>query len=217
VCLVLAVAGLQAPSHAPRQVVVAAADVSDSIYDLATQTVRLNETLEALDRDTSETAVTVFAGLPASNGAWRRCPHGRRRASRPAALLVAAISGKHTVSGPRAPATVVDRSATDLGAAVSFAAANSRQTAPMPPRDSPADDFRDTCGSADAAVAALAGSGIDCWPFPRCSALPPMCASPRCAARDLPDGRDLPVEVTVSAQNPCTVRVAVWRSGLRRR
>ncbi|MCY3022399.1 MAG: hypothetical protein NTW87_25745, partial [Planctomycetota bacterium] len=43
--LVLGASGFQVPAHAPRQMLVVAADVSDSIFDLATQSTRLNEKL----------------------------------------------------------------------------------------------------------------------------------------------------------------------------
>lgn len=213
-CLVLALAGLQVPAEMPRQVLVAAADVSDSVFDLSTQTARLEELQEALDRATAQTAVVVFGRTPGLERALEplaqpatetvqrgRPPHRRWSGTAPVDLT--------------RPATVVDRAATDLGAAISFARGL------FPPHSAGAargilllSDFRDTGGSADAAAGALSGSGVELL---ACPALLGPSADVHLAALSVPEtarlGRDVPVEITVAAQSPAAVRVAVWRHG----
>ncbi|MCY3022230.1 MAG: VWA domain-containing protein, partial [Planctomycetota bacterium] len=65
---------------------------------------------------------------------------------------------------------------------------------------------------ASAAAAALAGSGIDLL---TCPAVLGPATDVHLAALKVPDaghvGRDVPIEVTVASQSPCTVRVSVWR------
>ena len=217
ICLVLAAAGLQVPRHAPRQQLVAVADVSDSVFDLSTQTARLNEALAALDPGSAQAAIVVFArsaGLERSlgplvqaQGPSKTVP-GRRSALRP--------SRETSLVDLSRPATVVDHSATDIGGAVNFARGL------FPAEASPAargllllSDFRETCGSAEAAAAALSGSSIDLLAYP--AALGPS-ADIRIAALSVPQtgrlGRDVPVEVAVAAQSPCAARVAVWKKGV---
>ena len=214
-CLILAAAGLQVPAHAPRQVLVAAADLSDSIFDLASQTPRLAETLNALNAETTQAAVVVFGRTVGLEQRMTPLSH-----SAPSAAA-ASLSGPFPKSHKRRPlvdltrpATVVDRSATDLGAALTFARGL------FPPESATAargilvlSDFRDTCGSAKTAAASLAGSGIDLLALP--AALGPS-ADVHIAALSVPGsaqvGRDLPVEVIVASQTPCTVQVAVWRT-----
>jgi Mg-chelatase subunit ChlD len=210
VCIVLAAVGLQVPAHAPRQVVAVAADTSDSIFDLATQTGRLTESLAALDPDTTQAAAAVFGRNTGLERAMAPlAPHPTTAAHS------SALRGAAPFVDLSRPATVVDRSATDVGAAVNFARGLfAPDTAGAARGILLLSDFRDTCGSADAAAAALRGSGIDLL---ACPALLGPASDVHLAALRVPErsqlGRDVPVEMTVASQSPCTVRVAVWRTG----
>ncbi|MGD0090175.1 MAG: vWA domain-containing protein [Planctomycetota bacterium] len=213
--LLLAAAGLQVPAHASRQTVVAVADVSASVFDLSTQSARLSEALAALDPQAAQAAIVIFgrtAGLERALSPLARDQRGRTAAS--------PTAGDWYLSPPGAvdlarPATIVDRSATDIGSALNFARGLfPAESGPTARAILLLSDFRDTCGSAGAAAAALSGSGIDLLACP--AALGPS-ADVRIDALNVPLagrlGRDLPVEVTVAAQSPATVRVAVWKKG----
>jgi len=253
ICLVLAAAGLRVPAHAPRQELVAVADLSDSVFDQATQTVRLNEALAALDPDSAQAGIVVFGRTAGLERALGPLTPPRGHDPLPGRLEVGSASPdapgrRAALHSPREvffvdltrSATVVDHSATDIGGAVSFGRglfpAGSTGFQPkgstgVPPvrmgetpmlRDVSAarailllSDFRETCGSAEAAAAALAGSGVDLLALP--AVLGPS-SDVRIAAVNVPQtgrlGRDLPVEVAVASQSPCTARVAVWKKGV---
>jgi hypothetical protein len=208
-CLALGAAGLRIPVRAPHYTIAVAADISDSVFDVATQNARLNAALDSLDPAATDAAVVVFGRTA-----------GLERALSPLAVS-AAPNATPVFHVERAaphvdltrPHTVVDRSATDIGNALGYARGL------LPSGDAPTarailllSDFRDTQGGAEAAAAALAGSGIDLLTVP--AALGPS-SDVRLAALRVPErgrvGRDLPIEAVVAAQSPCTVRVAVWR------
>lgn len=213
--LTLAAAGLHLLSERPRQQIVLAADVSASVFDLATQNSRVHEILKGLDPQNVEIAVAVFGAtagserlmgplIPPESHLNERERDPLRRRPRSAASSLPDLSRL---------TTVVDRSATDIGHAINFSRGlftaerghASRAILLL-------SDFRSTRGGPDAAAASLAGSGVDLLAAP---VLLGPSADVHISALRVPEtaqlGRALPIEVTVASQTPCTVRVKVFR------
>ena len=203
------------PSERPRQQIVIAADVSASVFDLATQNSRVHEILKGLDPQNVEVAVTVFGATAGSERlmgplvAPDAPPNDRERD----ALRRRPHSASNGLPDLSRLTTVVDRSATDIGNAINFS--RGQFTAE---RDNAAravlvlSDFRNTRGNAEAAAASLSGSGVDLLTTP---VLLGPSSDVHISALRVPEtaqlGRALPIEVTVASQMPCTVRVKVWR------
>ncbi|HYG73661.1 MAG TPA: VWA domain-containing protein [Planctomycetota bacterium] len=209
--LALAAAGLRIPREGQRQQIVVAADVSSSIFDLSSQSTRLNELARALDPQQAELAFTVFGGTAGTERAFSPLAAATERNT--------TSTRRKKVEAPLLPdllqlTTVVDRNATDVGSAINFA----RSLFPDSRASSASrailllSDFRSTRGSEQSAAAALSGSGIDLLPTP--AVLGPS-ADVHIASLRVPEkvqiGRSIPIEVTVASQTPCTLRVAVWR------
>ncbi|HEY3320489.1 MAG TPA: VWA domain-containing protein [Planctomycetota bacterium] len=186
-----------------------AADVSASIFDLSTQNVRLRELLKEMDPSSLEVAVAVFGANS-----------GTERLMGPLAAPSSGLPENKRTADSRSPlpdltrpTAVVERSGTDIGAAIDY----SRGLFPSE-QNEPArgilllSDFRNTRGSPNASIAGLAGAKIDLLPSP---AVLGASSDAYIAALRAPEsgplGRALPIEVTIGAQSPCTVRVALWR------
>ena len=203
-CLILAASGLQWPAYAPRTQLVVLADVSESIFDPETQNAQLQELLSPLDRARTEAAICVFGAQP-----------GVERAMAPLPALSATRTRRSESLLPNlARSTVfVDPGGTDIAASL-----NLGRTLFTADKENAArailmlSDYRSTRGDARAAAALLRGDGIALLAAP---AVLGVSADVHIAALRLPDkgsiGRALPIEVTVSALKPCSVRVGVLR------
>ena len=215
-CLVLAAAGMQISAPAKQIQVVVAADVSDSVFDLETQTSKLNELLKPLDREHTQIAMTVFGGNSGTERSMGPLPDStpspggfpRDRTAAKGSLL----PNLNRVT------TVVERGATDIGHAIDF----SRGAFPVTSENSVQargllilSDFRDTRGRAELAAATLYGSGVDLLATP---ALLGPSADVRVAGVRVPEesrmGRAVPIEVTLAGSSPVAVQVSVWRQRL---
>jgi len=199
--------------QAQRQQIAIAADVSSSIFDLSSQTSRLNELVRVLDPDQADIAFIVFGNTAGTERAM--APLTPARSERPASLrrkkVPSLLPDLDQIS------TRVERNATDVGAGINFARSLFSPEKKASRAILVLSDFRSTRGDESAAATALNGSGIDLLTVP---ALLGPSSDVHIASLRVPDsaqlGRAISIEVTVASQVPCTVRVAVWRQRIGR-
>ena len=214
--LFLAAAGPEWLAFSRNMQIVVAADVSDSVFYLPRQTTLMSELLSGVGRD-CDVGVVVFGRTAAPERPLLPLPpdafelHSNRHLNK---------NREQRAELPPLPAldreqrrTLVDSadtSATDIGEAIGYI----RNYFPPSSKTKAIlmiSDFRDTEGHALAAAATLSGSGIDLLAAP---AILGSAAQAHIASIHVPEsaqvGRSVPIEVTVAALAPCTVRVELW-------
>lgn len=208
-CLILALAGLRLPGEVRAVRVVAAVDVSASIYDPSAQQAELETLARELHGSNVELGVVVFgrtagleravAPLPLS------VPPGAERGTLPAA-------GPPPVPDVTRPQAAVEREGTDLARALRLARAQLGDAQEAARAIVLLSDGLDTAGGAEEAAAALAGSGIDLLARP---AAMEAHGDVHVASLRHPErgrvGLGLPLDVTVAGQQAARVRVRVRR------
>jgi len=190
--LLLAMAGLRVPGQGQPIQIVAAVDLSASVYDKDAQAPALAELPRALAHEDLEIGVVTFG---------RRTGHERRLAPVPGLEANRAPGSRETPTAPGAPSlppwpnlrqpqAAIDPKTTDLGAAIEFFRGQF-----------PADR-----------TAALAGGEIDLLAWPSVLG---ACADVHVAEVRLPErarvGRGILIDVSVEGQSPGKVQVRVSR------
>lgn len=211
--LVLALAGLQLPGRGQSVQVVAAVDLSDSIYDRPSQEDAVRRLEARLAERPGVACGTVVFGRRA--GIERPVealpPPAPKRERRDAAPAPEPASGFHPLANLVHPTTVVDSSATDLGAGLDAARGLLTQSGAARAIVL-VGDGHDTAGGGLASAAALSGSGVDLLVLP--SELPAG-SDVHVAGLRLPQaarvGRGVPIEVSVAGQREGEVRVQLRR------
>lgn len=197
-CLIFAAAGLSFQQTVRKTQLVVAADVSDSIFQLDDQSTRLRELIAAVDPETTELALVVFAKTQALE--------------RPMGPPPLAIDLAHRTA-------VIDTRATNLADALQFSASafsvkdGARGVLVL-------SDFRDI-GASPLAVranaAALDAAGISLLATP---AVLSAGSDVRLAELRAPDrasiARAVPLDITIAAQKPAEVKVRVARAAVGR-
>ncbi len=220
--LIFAAAGLQY-RHATRKIeIVVAADVSPSIYELNAQTARIRELLGALDPDSTEAAVVVFSESAGLEHSMAPLPapapsSGGAKESR-GEMSVAARS--RMLPDLQHLNAVLKTNGTDIGGALQFSrgaftsADSSRAILLL-------SDFRDTRmlnnRSAAKSAAFLNGSGIELLATP---VILGASSDVQLAEFRVPEsavvGRAVPLEITLTSQQPQSVVVSVRKRALGR-
>lgn len=216
--LVLALAGLRWPGQARTIQLVAAFDLSASVYDHTAADGALADLATAVETSAPELAVTVFGRTPALERALAKLPpraspisRGRRNAE-----PTPADPTRPPLPDLGKPRAAIDAGASDYGAAIEFARGQFRETAgDLAPARAIVlvGDGLDTEGRAALAAEALNGSGIDMLPWPLALG---GGGDLRVDGVRLPEraqaGRGLNIEVTVAGQKPgeAVVRVGRW-------
>ncbi len=193
-CLIFAAAGLGFQQAVRKTQLVVTADVSDSIFQLDDQSARLRELLAAVDPESTELALVVFARTQALE--------------RPMGPPPLTIDLAHR-------AAVIDTRATNLADVFQFS--KSAFTVESGARGVLVlSDFRDTGASplfAAANAAALDAAGISLLATP---AVLSAGSDVRLAELRAPDrasmARAVPLDITLAAQKPVAVKVRVARA-----
>jgi Mg-chelatase subunit ChlD len=201
--LVLALAGLRWPGESRALRVVAAVDLSASVYDRSAQATALHELAEQLASAEADLGVVVFgkegcverppAPLPAEAGSAERGQH----VALPNLLR---------------PLSVFSPEATDIGAALDRARSLLNAEGVAGRAVVLISDGLDTAGRDQAAAAALNGSGVDllAWPATLSGGGDVYVAALR-LPQEARAGLGLPVEVTIGGQRAATVKVRLGR------
>ena len=191
--LLLVLAGLRFPSNQAQIELIAAVDVSDSVWNRNAQQAALRNLATQLEETDARLGVVAFAATATAE-----------RAPAPVS-----VSKKAPAQLPDLMRTVVPGSETDVGAALDRArgllgsGASGRAIVLI-------SDGHDTTGRADDRAAALRGSGIDllAWPAALSAGGDVVLASFNVPER-AQLGRSVPLLVSVSAQREARVRVRV--------
>jgi len=194
--LLLALAGLRFPSRQARIEVIAAVDVSDSVWNRSAQQTSLRQLAVQLKGSGARLGVVTFAASATVERA-------------PAPLSDAEDAGTDEL--PQVARVSTPGSETDIGAALDRArglfagSAHGRAIVLI-------SDGRDTGGRAEDKASALRGSGIDllAWPATLSGSEDVLLASFKTPER-AQVGRSVPLLVSVSAQREARVRVRVGR------
>lgn len=215
--LVLALAGLRWPGRTQAVQLVAAFDLSASMYDRQVAGNALLDLAGAVTQADPELAVVAFARQPGSERPLAKLPPSQSVRTRargaeapPPDLLRPALPDLAN------PKTALDEGASDYGLALDFARGLFRAPEGGGPEPARAivlvGDGLDTAGRAQAAAAALHGSGIEllAWPAAMGGG-----GDVRLDAVQLPErvqaGRGLNLEATVASLQPAEVVVRVGR------
>ncbi|MCZ7645139.1 MAG: VWA domain-containing protein [Planctomycetota bacterium] len=210
--LVLALAGFRIPGERQSLQIVAAIDLSDSVYDPASQQAELEALADTLREPNAELGVVTFgrtAGLerplaPLPGEAEARATRGTPAPAR--------LDGPPPLPDLLHPQAVIERDGTDVGLALRSARGRFKEDRPGASAIVLVGDGLDTEGQALAAAESLRGSGIDLLVRPAAMEATGdvLLESVRCPERGRV-GLGVPLDVTVRGQAEARVKVRVLR------